>query len=515
MLQRLPVGIQTLPEIINGNYLYVDKTQAIHRLITSGKYFFLARPRRFGKSLTLSTIKEIYQGNRALFQGLWVEQNWDWDKTNPVIHISFSSIGYKHLGLQEAIRRELLGIAEAWGIGFAHTDSIALMLAELMEKLTRQYAKVVLLIDEYDKPLIDYLDDVPQAKENQQTLKAFYSAIKDSDPYIELFLLTGISKFSKVSLFSDLNNLYDITFDRNTGDLLGYTQTELEHYFTPYMPAAEAHLKLDRVALLAQLREYYNGYTWDGVTRIYNPFSILSFFKALEFRNFWFETGTPTFLLKLLRRDHLYQLDDMEVHELVFSSYDIERLQTTPILFQTGYLTIKSKGEYGLYQLGYPNQEVRASLLMYLIADLRYDEPALTTPMVVHLHKAFQANDMERVIKLVKSIFKNIPSHIFIKEAESYYHSLIYLVFFYLGQYSESEVNTSDGRLDCVVKTPTHIYVLEFKLNQSADAAMQQIKNRGYADKYYADERPKRLLGINFSSESKTVDDWKLEEYVP
>ena len=169
-------------------------------------------------------------------------------------------------------------------------------------------------------------------------------------------------------------------------------------------------------------------------------------------------------------------------------------MQATPILFQTGYLTIKSKGEYGLYQLGYPNQEVRASLLMYLIADLRYDEPALTTPMVVHLHKAFQANDMERVIKLVKSIFKNIPSHIFIKEAEAYYHSLIYLVFFYLGQYSESEVNTSDGRLDCVVKTPTHIYVLEFKLNQSADAAMQQIKDRGYADKYYADERPKRLL---------------------
>ena len=508
-MQRLPIGIQTFKEIINNDYLYVDKTAQIYRLITSGKYFFLSRPRRFGKSLTLSTINSIYRGERDMFQDLWIAERWDWQKVHPVIHISFSSIGYRTAGLEAAIEAELRLLGKQMGVQFEQVG-IDRLFHELIRKLAAN-GNVVILIDEYDKPLIDYLEDKAQARANQQILKSFYSVIKDSDPYIEFLLLTGVSKFSKVSIFSDLNNLNDITLDHAFADLTGYTQAEMEHYFAPYMAETERRLRLTRPELLQQLRHWYNGYSWDGEVYVYNPFSILNFFQKADFRNFWFETGTPTFLLKLLKEQWLLKLDNLTVSERSFASYDIENLQAIPILFQTGYLTIKSKGTLGLYVLDYPNAEVKEALLEYIISDLRHVQTPLTTPMVVELYQAFVANDMAQVIKLVKSIFKNIPSQIFISEAEAYYHSLIYLVFFYLGQYTQSEVNTNDGRLDCVVESPTHIYILEFKLDESAAAALQQIKQRGYHEKYAADPRPKVLLGINFSRQQKTVDDWALE----
>ncbi len=512
MPQKLPIGIQTFSEIRREGYLYVDKTQQIHRMLTSGKYFFLSRPRRFGKSLTLSTIKSLFTGERELFKGLWIADQWDWQKIHPVIHFSFSGIGYRTLGLEAAITAELRLIGAQMAVHFEQ-DGIARRFRELIQKLAIR-GKVVILIDEYDKPLIDYLDDTEQAHAHQQILKSFYSVLKDSDPYIEFLLLTGVSKFSKVSIFSDLNNLNDITLDRDFADLTGYTQAELIHYFTPYMSEAEALLDLSHSELLTRLRTWYNGYSWDGKVYVYNPFSILSFFQKADFRNFWFEAGTPTFLLQLMKENRLLEIDNLEVNELAFASYDIAKLQILPILFQTGYLTIKSKEEFGLYRLGYPNQEVQALMLMYLIGEYSHNEPALTTPTVVYLYRAFIANDMAQVIKLIKSIFKNIPSQIFISEAEAYYHSLIYLVFFYQGQYTQSEVNTNDGRLDCVVQSPTHIYVLEFKLDESASAALKQIKDRAYHEKYAADPRHKVLLGINFSSQKKTVDDWVAETVV-
>ena len=430
MLQRLPIGIQTFSELREGNYLYIDKTAAIQRLITQGKYFFLSRPRRFGKSLLLSTIKSIYQGRRDLFRGLWIEHQRDWNKTNPVIHLSFASMSYRELGLEKAIRVQLQTTAAEHGFHFANTDSIARMFAELLEKLAKQQGKVVILIDEYDKPLIDYLDDIPLAKTNQQVMKTFYSIIKDSDPYIEFLLITGVSKFSRVSLFSDLNNLYDLTLDTRHAALVGYTQSEVEQYFTLYMTEVEQHLNIDRTTLLARIREWYNGYTWDLRTAVYTPYSILNFFQAKTFRNFWFETGTPTFLPKLMRREKVYRLDDLEVVETALSNYDIERLQLTPVLFQTGYLTLKSRDEYGLYRLDYPNHEVQASMTLYLMAEWAHEEPARTTPMVVKLHKAFLANDMAAVIEIIKTVFKKIPYPIFIQDREAYYHSLIYLTFF-------------------------------------------------------------------------------------
>lgn len=381
MLRKLPIGIQTFEKIRTEEFLYVDKTEAIHRLLMAGDYFFLSRPRRSGKSLTLSTIKSIYMGQRDLFAGLWIADQWDWEKVHPVIHISFSSIGYRTLGLEAAIEAELRLLGEQLGV-LLQEEGIDRILRELIRKLADN-GKVVLLIDEYDKPIIDYLDDIEQAKLNQSILKTFYSVIKDSDSYIEFLLITGVSKFSKVSIFSDLNNLTDITLHRHFAALTGYTQVELEENFVPYMAEAESYLAVDRAELLAQLRHWYNGYSWDGRTYVYNPFSILSFFQQSEFRNFWFETGTPTFLLKLIREQWLYKLDDLTVSEHTLTSYDIEALQAVPILFQTGYLTIKAKERFGLYTLDYPNAEVKESMLEYMISDLRHERETLATPMVV------------------------------------------------------------------------------------------------------------------------------------
>jgi hypothetical protein len=489
----------------------VDKTQAIHNLLM-GKagYFFLSRPRRFGKSLLLSTIKEIYQGNRVLFDGLWIADQWDWSKTHPVIHLSINKLDYQGLGLETALQQTLEAIAAQHHLALVST-TLKNVFAELLEKLAKQQDKVVLLIDEYDKPLIDYLDDIPQAKANQQTMKTFYSVLKDSDPYLEFLLITGVSKFSRVSIFSDLNNLFDLTFDRSASALLGYTQVELEQYFTPYMPETESYLGLSREALLGKIREWYNGYSWDLRTRVYNPYSILSFFQAQAFRNFWFESGTPTFLPKLMRRKGVYRVDTFEVDETTLGNYDLERLELTPVLFQTGYLTLKSCDEYGLFTLGYPNREVQASMSMYLLAEWSHQEATYATPMVVNLHKAFLRNDIPAVIEIIKTVFKKIPYQIFLQDREAYYHSLIYLTFFYLGQYSEAEVNESNGRVDCVVKTATHIYILEFKLDKTAQAAIAQIKARDYAGAFRDDPRPKVLVGINFSSELKSVDDWVME----
>lgn len=511
MLQRLPVGIQTFAKLIQGNYLYVDKTEAIYNLISNkAGYYFLSRPRRFGKSLLLSTINEIYQGNRTLFAGLWIEDEWDWGRVHPVLHLSINKLDYQGLGLDKALQHALHEFAQSYQVTLQGA-TLKTLFSELLEKIAAQHGKVVLLIDEYDKPLIDYLDDIPQAKANQQIMKTFYSVLKDSDPHLEFLLITGVSKFSRVSIFSDLNNLFDLSMDRSAATLLGYTQAELEHYFTPYMPETEQYLNLSRSELLEKIRLWYNGYTWDLRNKVYNPYSILSFFQAQAFRNFWFESGTPTFVPKLMRRDKVYRLNNVRVDELSLGNYDLERLEIMPVLFQTGYLTLKNQDKRGMYQLDYPNHEVRSALNLFLMAEWAHVEPARTTPMVIQLLEAFEANDVPAVIDIIKTVFKKIPYQIFLQEREAYYHSLIYLTFFYLGQYADAEVNDSNGRVDCVVKTPTHIYILEFKLDKTAKAALEQIKNRDYAGAFRTDSRPKVLLGINFSSEAKSVDDWLME----
>ena len=507
MKLKLPIGIQSFEKIIENGFLYVDKTEDIYNLTQRGNYYFLSRPRRFGKSLLLSTIKELYNGKRHLFKNLWVEKQWDWTEQHPVIHISFSSIGYKTMGLEVALNKMLDEQAEMNGLQLT-TRGYDQKFKELIKKSSRNN-KVILLIDEYDKPLIDYLEDLPKAKEHQQILKSFYSVLKDADPHIRFLLITGVSKFSKVSIFSELNNLEDITIDWRYATMLGYTQQELESYFQDRIPIVCERLNLQKEELLEQIKSWYNGYSWDGNRFVYNPFSVLNFFAKSSFLNYWFATGTPTFLIKLLRQKQKIDFENLEVHHSIFESYDLDNLDIYSLLFQTGYVTIKSVGEFSIYTLDYPNNEVKESMLSHLVGAFRHESAAVTTPIVVKLRQAFLDNNIQQIITIINSLFKSIPSHIFIKEKEAYYHSIVFLVFQYLGQFIEAEVHTSDGRIDAVVQTDTHIYLLEFKLDEDATVALQQIIDKGYEEKYQHFDKQLVGIGINFSSQTKSVEDWE------
>ncbi len=507
---KLPIGIQHLTTIRNEGYLYVDKTEYIHRMVTSGKFYFLSRPRRFGKSLTVSTLAELFRGNKKLFEGLWIDRHWDWSQIHPVIHLSFSTIGYQDLGLEKAIQEELEKLGRQFDVTY-HSENYSRRFQQLLETLHQRHHTVVLLIDEYDKPLIDYLDDLPKAREHQRIMKAFYSILKDAGEHLRLLFITGVSKFSQVSIFSDLNNLDDLTLHPAYNNLAGYTQPELEHYFADYIEQMAGQLGQPKADLLSEIRRWYNGYSWNGSDFVYNPFSVLRLFGTGDFQNYWFQTGTPTFLIKKLKDQHFIELENVRINLNTLSNYTLENMELRSLLFQTGYLTIKKRLEAGMVLLSYPNFEVEDSLLRFLLGAYRHDDPGASTPDIFDLRDAFYQNDLTRAFTLLQSMFKRIPSHIFIQEAETYYHSLVYLVFVYMGLYADAEVNTSDGRLDCVVKTPTHIYVLEFKLDQSADAALRQIREKGYAEPYCADGRTVVAVGVNFSSVKKAVEGWKAE----
>lgn len=508
-MQDLPIGIQDFRKLREGGMLYVDKTKIIHHLVSKGSYYFLSRPRRFGKSLTLSVIKELFLGSRALFEGLWIEDQWDWDQQHPVIHISFSSMDYQGVGLEKAILIALREKAEEYRI-ILEANTVKQCFSEFLKKLAVR-GRIVLLIDEYDKPIVDYLDNLDQAKANQEILKSFYSIIKDSDPYFRFLLVTGVSKFSKVSIFSDLNNLQDITLYRTYNGLCGYDQGELEEYFHSYLDQLGEDLHWDREKLLSEVRLWYNGYSWTGKSFVYNPFSIMSFFLAGNFHNFWFGTGTPTFLIRTMQDRGHFQMEKIKVDTSIFESYNLENTETRSLLFQTGYLTVKEVDEYNLYTLDYPNREVRESMYRHLISAFRHADTTSSGPLVIQLQQAFQAGELNAVISIIKSLFKNIPSQIFLSKAEAYYHSIIYLVFKYLGIFIESEVNTANGRLDAVVEAGDRVYILEFKLDQSCEIALAQIRSKGYGEKYSHSGKEVFGVGINFSSELKTVENWSHE----
>ncbi|MEZ4962734.1 MAG: AAA family ATPase [Saprospiraceae bacterium] len=508
-MKKYPIGIQDFRKIIEGGYVYVDKTRIIHQMISTGNYYFLSRPRRFGKSLMLSTIKEMFLGSKELFKGLWIENNWDWDKRHPVLHFSFSNLGVKTLGLTEAIHQMLLSNAAAQGIEL-QSSGIELRFRELVQKTSNQLGPVVILIDEYDKPIIDNLGQPEKAEENRSILKQFYSVVKDSDPYIRLFLLTGVSKFSKVSIFSDLNNLEDITLIISYNELLGINQLELEQHFGPELEEIALQQNTEKPALVEKIKDWYNGYNWGGSQRVYNPFSLLSFFKNQQFNNFWFETGTPTFLVELIRQKGDFTLDQDEYTSLLtLSQFEISNLDYKTILFQTGYLTIETINFLeGWCRLRYPNKEVKDSLLQFLLAAYRYTHTGEALPTVLQLKNAFVSNDLEKVVSLINSSFATIPSDLWKGATELHYHALVHLTFSLLGSYIQSEVNSSKGRCDAIVKTGDHIYALEFKLDKSAEAALQQIFDKQYLAPYAHLPQRKVAVGINFSSEQKKVGEY-------
>ena len=516
-MRNLPIAIQTFSELRSRDCIYIDKTEHIHRLLTTNKAYFFSRPRRFGKSMTLSTIKSIYKGEKHYFEGLWIENHWDWTRRNPIIHIPFSSLGYNSIGLVPALELFLRKQAANHNIVLEATSYI-LLFEELIRKLCEKDGKVVILIDEYDKPIIDHLEkeNIERGKENRAILREFYSIIKDADEYIEFFFMTGVSKFSQTGIFSHLNHLDDISLNEKYIDLVGYTQTELEDNFGEYIDyALEKFTRYSREELLQNIKLWYNGYSWDAKNSVYNPYSVLNFFNQRIFEDFWFKTGSPRFLILMLQELGMFNLNEMKASGSMISSYDLEDLNIRALLFQTGYLTIKEMDIYtASYVLDYPNKEVELAMTENIIAKWIGGETTQVRAPVLDIQSAFLKNKIEKVIWIINSLFKDVPFPLLKGKKEDFYHAIIHLHFKYLGMMNmDSEVCTSDGRMDAVVKTATHIYILEFKINKSAEIALQQIKDKAYPEKYLIENKEIVMIGINFDTRKKGIKDWLLEVY--
>jgi hypothetical protein len=514
-MKKLGIGIQELSKFKEQNLIYVDKTKIVHRLVTSGEYYFLSRPRRFGKSLLVNTMKELFLGNREVFEGTWIYDNWEWEESNPVVHIDFTSMDYKNLGLDVALGKELDRIAHLQGIEYTTSHTYAEKFSALIEKLGVEN-RVAILIDEYDKPIIDFLDKTQRSKaeENRQILKTLYSCLKNRDKYIRILFITGVSKFSRVSIFSELNNLLDITTDKNYSTLTGYTKEEIEANYSDYIERVRADYNMDRQPFLDAVKMWYNGYSWDAENFVFNPFSIISMFATRALDNYWFKSGTPTFLTKLIRERNIdiSEYDSsFEVSANALDSYEIEKIDLKVLLFQTGYLTIKERkinpmNYSSIYRLAYPNMEVRDSFYNHLISEYTGIEKTSFYTITEKLKQALEINDIESFMLNLKSLYASIPYDIFIEEREAYYHSVIYLVLRLLSAHTDVEVETNRGRIDAVVQTENYIHVMEFKMG-NAEEAIAQIEEKKYYEKYLSDGREIILLGVAFGAEEKNVKD--------
>ena len=515
MSKPLPIGIQTFKDIIAGGFLYVDKTRWIYDLIRSSKgVYFLSRPRRFGKSLLLSTLAEIFWGNRELFRELWLyDQPYDW-RPYPVIRIDFSlALATSAEEVEENIRYTLRQIAREYQVTLDDAPYYH-QFADLIRRLAAERAQVVILIDEYDKPLIDNLENLAEAQRIRNVLKGFYSVIKGMDAYLRFVFLAGVSKFSKVGVFSGLNNLRDLSMDDRFSTMLGMTQAEVETCFPDYVQRFAAHEGVTELALLAQIRQWYNGFCFSRTCEpVYNPFSLLLLLETQTFKDYWFETGKPTFLIKLIQQRgyDVRDLDRLELDEAAFSSYELETLQLLPLLFQTGYLTIKGYDrESRLYRLGYPNYEVEHAFLNRLLTSFNPVEDGIAGGYLWRLTRALRAADFDRFFEILAVFFSDIPYDLHIPQ-ERYYQTVFYLIFRLVGLQVGTEVRTSHGRADAVVEVAEGVFIFEFKLRGSAAEALAQIKARGYAEPYRLAGKPITLIGIGFDPEARAIADWQVE----
>ena len=509
---KLPIGIQTLKKIHEESCYYVDKTHYLRRLVDEGTHYFLSRPRRFGKSLLLDTLKELFEGNEPLFEGLDVHDHWDWSERHPVVRLDFGSGDFKEPGyLHKEVMAQLAAIEDEMEIDGRY-DTAPARFRHLMLTLHRRAGKrVVVLVDEYDKPILEALDQPEVARANRDYLRGLYSTIKSSDAHIKLTLLTGVSKFSKVSLFSGLNNLVDITLDPDYSAICGYTDADLDTVFAPELPG------LDREAI----RDWYNGYNWRGEESVYNPFDILLLFRNREFDAYWFETGTPSFLIDTLlrRRVGSATLDGMLGTSELLSAFDVDEMATEALLFQTGYLTIRSVEDMGgspLYRLGYPNREVRQSLHRSLLRAMTPDDSRHLTHGV-RLRQLLAANDFDGLETLFRAFFSGIPyewhTRNDIARFEGYYASVFYSHFAAAGLDVAVEDSSSHGRVDMAVRFNAHVYLFEFKVVELSPkgAAMKQLTERRYADKYRHFGQPIHLVAVEFSRETRNVSGFEVE----
>ena len=504
--RHLPIGIQSFRKLREDEAYYVDKTPFIRALLDGGHVYFLSRPRRFGKSLFLDTLKELFEGSEALFRGLDIHPHWDWSVKRPAVRLSFGSGNFKdpdylRLHLHEALDR----IEQRMAVEPRHETAPG-RLAWLLEELHRRTGRrAAVLVDEYDKPILDALEVPDVARANRDHLRGLYAVIKDCDAHIRFAFITGVSKFSKVSLFSGLNNLTDITLEPAYSAICGYTEADVDEVFAPELEG------LDRDAV----REWYNGYSWRGPKKVYNPFDLLLLFRTREFKAHWFETGSPTFLVDTLfrRRVCTVDLQRMIGDEALLSKFDVGDIATEALLFQSGYLTIDAEEGTpagAFYRLGYPNREVQQSLNSALLDQLvRNAQGRLRNSG--RLCGLLGTGDVDGLRELFHAFFASIPHQWYtnndIADYEGYYASVFYSYFAGLGFDIRVEDSTSHGRLDMAVRFAGRVYLFEFKVMEMEPegAALAQLEARGYADKYRNLNEPIHLIGVEFSRADRNI----------
>ena len=509
--KKLPIGIQTFAKIREADYYYVDKTGFALRLIDEGSHYFLSRPRRFGKSLFIDTLGELFAGNEALFRGLYCHDRWDWSVKYPVIRVNFAEgVLANRAALDQRIDEILFENAERLSLPLQE-GSVAFRFGSLIRTAEQNTGRrVVILIDEYDKPILDNLTKPDIAREMRDGLRDFYSVIKGQDAHIKFVMLTGVSKFNKVSLFSGLNNLKDITVDARYSALCGYTEADLDAVFAPELEG------LDR----EEIRNWYNGYNWTGEA-VYNPFDALLLFDSREFRPYWFETGTPTFLIDLLTAEQIFlpRLEQLAGDEELLSTFDVSDISPVALMFQAGYLTISRTevlGGRSYYVLGYPNREVREALNASLLRAWSPDAQA-TVRQRMSLYRLLERNDFAGMRELFTAFFASIPHDWHrknpIAQYEGYYASVFYAYFAALGLSIVTEESSYAGRLDMAVRFNGQVYLFEFKVVElePEGGALAQIKARGYADRYRGSGEPVHMIGVEFSREQRSVVGFEVE----
>ncbi|MDY0122927.1 AAA family ATPase [Sulfurimonas sp.] len=513
-LKKLPIGIQTFSDIRKDDYVYVDKTDIAFNLIESYRYAFLARPRRFGKSLFLDTLRNIFEAKKELFKGLAIEDKWDWDVSYPVITISFAN---GRIDSREQLDKKIISILEenqhSLGIECKDIDSTDICFRDLIIKARQKYNQnVVILVDEYDKPILDNIDEPTIAKSVRDGLVNLYSVIKGSDEYIKFAFLTGVSKFTKTSLFSGLNNLKDISLQKQYGDICGYSQNDVETTFKPYLDGVD----------MQELKSWYNGYNFLG-SDMYNPFDILLFIdNDFQYSNYWFSTGTPTFLMKLIEKNNYFlpNLTNIKVDEKILDSFDIDNLDLEVILYQSGYLTIdkvtnQARGGL-LYHLKVPNKEVAQSLSDHIIDFITSTDTTKRLNIQNTIYQALEDADIKQFESSITSMFATIPHQNYtsskIAQYEGFYASVIFIYLQSLGFQIIGEDAKSEGRIDLTIITDKNIYIIEFKVDGKGDA-LQQIKDNNYALGYTNQNKDIYLVGIDFDTNKRNVSKFEWEKY--
>ena len=513
-MDKLPIGVQDFAKLIKEGRIYVDKTEYLYNLINNGNVYFLSRPRRFGKSLMISTLNYLFQGEKELFNGLWIDDKWNWDDKHPVIRVDFSKKEFKSSDeLRVKISNILENAADMYDVEL-ETSSYEEKFEELILKLKQKYNKnVVILIDEYDKPILDHIIEKGLANEIRDVLRGFYSVIKASDEHIRFVMLTGITRFSKVSIFSGLNNLEDITMVNEYSTMLGYTQEELEHYFSGYIDGLAEKIKKTREEILIEIKKWYNGYKFsDEAERVYNPFSTMLLLKQRRFEPHWFETGNPKFLLDVINEEGFFlpEIDNVVLSVEELGNFDIDHLSVRPLLYQTGYLTIdyvEYIDEIGetLYHLGFPNMEVRKSFNHALVRYLT--DEAQVAQKSKDLALSLVREDMEGFERQLKALFASLPYNSYVKNNiahfEGYYINVLFSYLDGMGIFANVEEVTNKGRVDLTIEFKSKIFIIEVKVGEGS--ALKQIKEKRYWEKYQDRGKEIMLVGIIFDENERNI----------